>query len=171
VPISRWRSIAVVLATLACSDPPTATVVARYPLDSHDGTLAPASVIVDETITSDGNGSLRVYTTEPLVVPLLDLGDVDAEGGFLICDAHLRVEDVEGPVYLELICNFPGRGEYFSRGLRDAVTRGGDGWVRSQVSFFLREGENPSGARLNLVITAPGTAWVDDVRVITTREE
>jgi hypothetical protein len=59
---------------------------------------------------------------KPTVVRLYEVGDINIEGARLIYRARVRTEDVEGQVYLEMWCHFPGKGEFFSRGLKSPLS-------------------------------------------------
>ncbi|MFH0777841.1 MAG: hypothetical protein V2A71_04335 [Candidatus Eisenbacteria bacterium] len=140
----------------------------RFPLDSLEGVITLSNVTIDTVITSDGRGSLRVDATkpdrvgEPTVVRLFETGDIDIEDATLVYRAKVRTEDVQGQVYLEMWCSFPGMGEFFSRGLMTPL-KGTTDWTTQETVFFLKKGENPDNVRINLVIEGTGTAWIDDV--------
>jgi hypothetical protein len=106
-----------------------------------------------------------MVATEPTAVRLFELGDIDVENARLIYQAKVRTEGVEGQVYLEMWCHFPGKGEFFSRGLQTPLT-GTTNWTTEETPFFLKKGENPDNVKLNLVINGKGTAWIDDIRVL-----
>ena len=136
-----------------------------FPIDNLDGILTRSGVQFDERISSDGNGSLRVITTEPTVVRLFELGDIDIEDACLIYQAGIRTESMDGQVYLEMLCHFPGKGEFFSRGLESPLT-GSTEWTTEEIPFSLKKGENPDNVKLNLVVNGKGTAWIDDIRIL-----
>ena len=137
----------------------------HFPIDSLDGIITRSDVEFDQSISSDGNGSLRVKATGPSVFRLFETGDLDVENARVIYQAKLRTEDVDGKVYLEMWCHFPGKGEFFSRSLQTPLT-GTTEWTAEETPFFLRKGENPDNIKLNLVVDGKGTAWVDDIRLV-----
>jgi hypothetical protein len=137
----------------------------RFPIDSLEGIITQSGVQFDKEVSSDGNGSLKMVATEPTAVRLFELGDIDVENARLIYQAKVRTEGVEGQVYLEMWCHFPGKGEFFSRGLQTPLT-GTTNWTTEETPFFLKKGENPDNVKLNLVINGKGTAWIDDIRVL-----
>ena len=137
----------------------------RFPIDSMDGIITRSGVRIDKDISSDGNGSLRITSTKPTVMRLFEVGDIDIENARLIYQARLRTENVEGKVYLEMWCHFPGKGEFFSRGLQTPLT-GTTEWTTEETPFFLKKGQNPDNVKLNLVIDGKGTAWIDDIRLL-----
>ena len=137
----------------------------HYSIDSLEGVLTKTGIVFNEEITEDGNGSIRVRADEPGQVPLFETGDIDVENARLIYQAKVRTEGVEGKVYLEMWCRFPGKGEFFSRALQAPLTGNSD-WTKQETPFFLKSGENPDNVKLNLVIEGTGTVWIDDIRLI-----
>jgi hypothetical protein len=141
-----------------------ATEIKNYPVDSLDGLITQSGVEFDNEISSDGKGSLKITATEPTVVRLFETGDIDIENARLDYQARVRTEGLKGQVFLEMWCNFPGKGEFFSRGLDSPLT-GTTGWTTQATPFFLQKGENPDNIKLNIVINGKGTVWVDDIRL------
>ena len=156
----------VILILVGCSKAPQKVVeLKRFPINSLEGIITQSGVQFDKEVSSDGNGSLKIIATEPTVVRLFELGDIDIENARLIYQAKVRTEGVEGQVFLEMWCHFPGKGEFFSRGLQTPLT-GTTNWTSEETPFFLKKGENPDNVKLNLVINGKGTAWIDDIRVL-----
>jgi hypothetical protein len=137
----------------------------EFPLDSLDGLITRSDVHIDRAVSSDGKGSLRITVTEPTVIRLFEVTDLDVENARLIYTARLRTEGLEGQAYLEMLCYFPGKGEFFSRSLQSPLT-GTTEWTTEATPFFLRKGESPEYVNLNLVINGKGTVWVDDVHLL-----
>jgi len=151
---------------VSCSNPSTQVVELRhFSIDSMEGIITRSGVEIDKDISSDGNGSLRVTTTRPTVVRLFEVGDIDIENARLTYQARVRTENLEGKVYLEMWCHFPGKGEFFSRGLHTPLT-GTAEWTTEETPFFLKKGENPDNVKLNLVIDGKGTVWIDDILLL-----
>ncbi len=142
-----------------------ATELQHYPLDSLEGILTQSGVELDQKISSDGKGSLKISAEEPTVVHLFETGDLEVEEVRLLYQAKLRTENVEGQVFLEMWCHFPGKGEFFSRGLQNTLS-GTTGWTTVETVFFLKKGENPDNVKLNLVIDGNGTIWIDDIHLL-----
>ncbi len=147
---------------VCCQSPKHITQLRRFPVDNLEGVVTRSGVQIDEKISSDGNGSLRITATEPTVVRLFEVGNVDIENARLIYQARVRTENVQGQVYLEMRCHFPGKGEFFSRGLQTPLT-GTTEWTTEEIPFFLKKGENPDNIKLNLVVNGQGTTWIDDI--------
>lgn len=156
----------VVIALVACSQSKTnATKLPNFPVDDLNGLVSKADVQLDKEISSDGNGSLKITITKPTVVLLYEVKDIDIENARLIYQASVRTENIDGQVYLEMWCHFPGKGDFFSRGIQSSLT-GTTDWTTVETPFFLQKGENPDYVKLNLVINGKGTAWIDDIRLI-----
>jgi len=141
------------------------TEIQHFPVDNTEGIITQSGVQIDKQISADGNGSLRITVTEPTVVRLFEVGDIDVENARLIYQAKVRTESVEGQVFLEMWCHFPGKGEFFSRGLQTPLT-GTIDWTTEEIFFLLRKGENPDNVKLNLVVDGKGTVWIDDIRLL-----
>jgi hypothetical protein len=141
------------------------TELRRFALDNTEGLITQSGVRIDEQISSDGNGSLRIEAMEPTTIRLFETGDIDIENTRLIYQAKVRTENVEGQVYLEMWCHFPGKGEYFSKGLMNPLS-GTNDWTAAETPFFLKKGESPDNVKLNLVVDGKGTVWIDDIRLL-----
>jgi len=158
--------MALFFVSAGCSKPPQEVVeLKRFAIDSLEGIITQSGIEFDKEVSSDGKGSLKIVAKEPTVVRLFELGDIDVENARLIYQAKVRTEGVEGQVFLEMWCHFPGKGEFFSRGLQTPLT-GTTNWTTEETPFFLKKGENPDNVKLNLVINGKGTAWIDDIRVL-----
>jgi hypothetical protein len=154
------------LILMNCTQSPVSVEELRiFPIDSLEGIITKSGVQIDNRVSSDGNGSLKITATVPTVVRLFEVHDMDIENARLIYRAKLRTENINGHVYLEMWCHFSGSGEYFSRGLHSPLTGTVD-WTAEEVPFFLREGQNPDYVKLNLVINGSGTVWIDDIRLL-----
>jgi hypothetical protein len=149
----------------ACAKPSQQAVeIKHYPLDALDGIIT-QGVQIDNVISKDGKGSLKIGAAEPTVIRLFETGDIDIENARLIYQAKIRTEGVQGQVFLEMWCHFPGKGEFFSRGLQSPLS-GTTEWTSVETPFFLQKGENPDNVKLNLVINGTGTVWIDDIHLI-----
>jgi hypothetical protein len=162
IPVACCVCMAVLLG---CAKDPASNELKCFPVDSVEGLLARTGVEFDPEITADQNGSLRIEVTERTTVPLYETGDLDVEDMQLVYQAKLRSRDLEGKAYLELVCHFPGKGDYFSRAL-DVALSGTTGWTAQETPFSLKSGENPDNIKLNVVIDGSGVVWIDDLRLL-----
>ena len=154
------------LFTLACSTSiPDVVELKKFPVDSLDGVITRSGVQLDKQNSSDGKGSLKIVAGQPLTVRLFEVSGIDVEEARLIYRAKVRTEGVEGLVYLEMWCHFPGKGDFFSRGLQSPLS-GTTNWTTEEIPFFLKKGEKPDYVKLNLVVSGKGAAWIDDIRLL-----
>ncbi len=137
----------------------------NFPMDNLDGLISLTGVEIDKSVSSDGSGSLKINATEPMTVNLYEISDVVIENARLIYQARVRCENLGGKAYLEMWCHFPGKGDYFSRGLQAPIS-GTMNWTTVETPFFLKTGEKPDIIKLNLVVDGKGTAWIDDIKLL-----
>ena len=138
-----------------------------YSLDSIEGVLTQDGVEFDKYISADGNGSARFFTNRPkkTVIRLFQTGPIGIDNCILIYSAQLKSELEDGRAYLEMWCDIPGKGEFFSRGLAQPIT-GQANWITAQTPFRLEAGQSPADVKLNLVIEGAGTVWIDDIKLL-----
>ena len=159
-------TLSALLLFSGCTDKSDLPVVLKaYPVENLEGLITRTGVEIDSEITSDGNGSIKIATPESTTVSLYETGDLDIENARLVYQAKVRTENVIGQVFLEMWCDFKGKGEYFSRGLNRLVTSTTE-WSDTETVFYLREGENPDNIKLDIVINGVGTVWIDDIKLI-----
>ncbi len=96
---------------------------------------------------------------------LFELGDIDIDNAGLTYRARLPTQDGKGQTALEMWCHFPGKAEFFSRGLQ-APLSGSTERTSQEIPFSLKKGENPDDIKLNLVINGTGTVWIDGIPVL-----
>jgi hypothetical protein len=161
-----FLSVFTVLFIFGCSKVSGKAVeLKHFPLDTMEDVITRTVVEVDHKITSDGKGALRIKVNEPTTVRLFEVHDINIENARLIYQAKVRSEGLDGQAYLEMLCHFPGKGEFFSRGLQTPLS-GTVEWTTEETPFFLQKGEKPDYVKLNLVIDGKGTVWVDDIRLL-----
>lgn len=154
-----------ILFLYSCTKQENAVELKNYPLDSMEGVITLENVEIDKEISFDGKGSLKITAMEPVVVRLFETGKMDVENAKLIYQAKLKCENLEGQAFLEIWCGFTGKGEFFGRGLQNAIS-GNLNWNTSEAHFFLQKGQKPDNIKLNLVINGKGTVWIDDIKLI-----
>ncbi len=158
-------TIACCMALMWVSSASAVEQLAYFSVDSTEGLVDAGAVSLDAGQSADGKGSLRIDAAGPVTVALFQTGDLDVENARLVYQAMLRSEDLQGQAYLEMWCDFAELGSYFSRALHAPIS-GSTEWQSQETPFFLQAGQNPENVRLNLVITGPGTVWVDDIRLL-----
>jgi hypothetical protein len=154
-----------VASSISCSPPVTPEqILFENSISDLSGVLTRSGLELDTQITSDGNGSIKIVSESPTTVRLFEVGGIDVDDARLVYRARLRTEEVQGQVYLEMWCRFPGMGEFFSRALASPIS-GSTGWVSQETPFFLEKNQRPDLIKLNVVIDGSGTVWVDEVKL------
>jgi len=123
---------------------------------------------IDPDVSSDGNGSLRIEASAPV---LLDLYEVWGEGidlGFrqLVYQARLRTEDASGPVFLVMQAGVTGapEGQMPVIGSEGAI-EGTHEWTTLEIVAGNPAGTKHLTTKLQLQV-GPGTVWIDDIKLI-----
>ncbi|HMK34808.1 MAG TPA: hypothetical protein VK463_07060 [Desulfomonilaceae bacterium] len=140
------------------------TDIKNFPTDSLAEIISQTDVTIDKDVSATGHGSVKMTANQPKTVRLFETGPLDIDNARLSYKAKLRTGDVKGQAYLEMWCSFPGKGEYFSRGLQSPLS-GTNGWTTAETPFFLKKGQKPDNVKLNVVIDGTGTVWIDDVKL------
>jgi hypothetical protein len=155
------------MTSFICCSPPVTSEETLFenPIRDLAGVLTRGGVELDTQVTSDGNGSIKIVADAPTTVRLYEVGDIDVDDTRLIYRARIRTQEVQGQVYLEMWCRFPGRGEFFSRALQSPIS-GSTEWISQETPFFLKKNQKPALIKLNIVIDGSGTVWVDEVSVV-----
>ena len=147
--------VAALLAALAATAAPQQTTRTMKTF-----TTADPAISKDLAITEDK--AWLADCKKPETIRLFEVEKPEAEQCLVTYRAKLKTENLTGKAYLEMWCRFPGKGEFFSRGLDNAVA-GPNEWVPCQTPFFLKAGEKPDLVRLNLVVEGRGKVWIKDI--------
>ncbi len=127
---------------------------------TSDPTLTQESIAPEE-------GVWCVNVADQQTIRLFEIADPGVEKCMLTYRAQLKTRDVQGKAYLEMWCRLPGRGEFFSKGLRNTV-KGTNEWASYEIPFYLKQGQKPDMVKLNLVVEGSGTIWIKDVQLLQT---
>jgi len=126
-----------------------------------DPTISQDSITVEEDAwrVTGGDGSQTIN--------LFEVEDPGVEKCQVTYRAKLKTENVEGKAYLEMWCRLPGKGEFFSKGLHNAV-EGTNDWASYEIPFYLKQGQQPDLLKLDLTVEGSGSVWIKDVQVFQT---
>lgn len=102
---------------------------------------------------------------QPRVIRLYEVANPNVDNCTILYRAKIMTKNLEGRVFLEMWCRFPGLGEAFSRGL-DQTISGSNDWISCQIPFFLKKGEKPDLVRLNVVIEGEGDVYAKDIELV-----
>jgi hypothetical protein len=133
-------------------------------MDDLNGIIAQSGIQFDKAVSSDGNGSIKIEASGPIVIPLYNIDDVRVDDAQIIYEAKVKSESLNGQTYLEMWCVSKDKGEYYSRGFDSAIA-GTTGWQTIKTVFLLRKNEMPDQIKLNVVVNGVGTVWIDDIHL------
>ncbi|HPQ67939.1 MAG TPA: hypothetical protein PKW95_02345 [bacterium] len=157
------------MAALACQSNrmSDSVEIAHFPLDNTQGMITPEVVRFVSADSSDGNGALLIEAKLPMTVELFEVQPEPTIKGktILIYQAKMKSNDLKGNAYLEMWCDFGPKGEYVTRGQKDAVSGNSD-WETVQTHYTVPQGKILGRVKLNLVINGQGNVWLDDLRLL-----
>ena len=152
------------LLFISCSGLPEKSEIKYFPINDLTGIITQSGIEIDKSISDDGNGSIKITTSKPLVIQLYSIDDLKINDSQIIYEANVKSEGLSGQAYLEMWCVFKDKGEYFSRGF-DSVISGNTDWKTIRTVFQLNKGEIPDQIKLNVVVNGVGTLWIDDIHL------
>ena len=127
--------------------------------------------ISDQIISQDSiviqQDAWYIDSKEKQTIRLFEVANPDVEQCMLMYRAQLKTENMQGRTYLEMWCRLPGRGEFFSKGLHNAV-KGTNDWSSYEIPFYLKRGQKPDLLKLNLVVEGNGKVWIKMVELLYT---
>ena len=149
---------------ISCNIQTKPTVLKHFPVNNLNEVVSQSGIQLDKTVSGDGNGSIKIEASRPIVIQLYNIDDIHADNVQLIYEAKIKSEGLNGQAYLEMWCVFKDKGEYFSRGF-DSIISGTTNWKTIRTVFNLKKGEMPDQIKLNVVIYGVGKIWVDDIHL------
>ena len=124
------------------------------------------STINNDSISEEADTFL-IESKQPQSIPLFEIENPDIEKCILTFRAQLKTENFEGEAYLEMWCRFPGKGEFFSRGIQQAL-KGTNDWSTKETPFYLKRGQQPDLIKLNIAAQGVGSVWAKSIELLVT---
>jgi hypothetical protein len=153
-----------VVLFISCNKQADRSELKYFSVDDLNEIINQFAVQFDNSISSDGKGSIKIVAPAPVSVQLYIIDDVKVEDTQVIYEAKIKSEGLNGQAYLEMWCIFKNKGEFFSRGF-DSVISGTTDWKTIRTVFNLQKGEMPDQIKLNVVVNGVGTIWIDDIHL------
>ena len=157
--------LAFCLLLASCDIQKESVELKHFPVDDLNGIVPQPAVQFDNSVSGDGNGSIRIEVFEPTTVFLYTIENIHIDKAQIVYEANVKSENLKGQAYLEMWCVFKDKGEFFSRGFDNDIT-GTTDWKTIATPFMLKENETPDQFKLNLVVNGKGTVWIDDIKLL-----
>jgi len=154
----------IAILSTSCNDQTEKNDLKHFPIDDLNGVIEKSGVQLDKSVSSDGNGSIKIEAAGPASFPLYVVDDINVEEAQIIYEAKIKSESLNGQALLEMWCVFKDKGEFFSRGF-DSVISGTSEWKTIRTVFNLKKGEMPDQIKLNLIVNGVGIIWIDDIHI------
>ena len=106
-------------------------------------------------------------SAEEQTIRLFEVENPAVEQCLLTYRAELKAEGLQGRAFLEMWCRLPGRGEFFSKGYKQAVS-GTVEWARYEIPFNLKGEQKPDLIKLNVVVEGQGRVWLRNLELLKT---
>jgi len=149
---------------VSCQLQSESTELKFFPIKDLNGIVTQSGIVLDDSVSGDGNSSIKIEASKPIVINLYEVNDVRVDDTQLTYQAKLKSENLKGQAFLEMWCVFKDKGEYFSRGF-DSIITGTSDWKDLKTIFNLRKNEMPDAIKLNVVVDGTGTVWIDDIHL------
>ena len=128
--------------------------------ESSDAIINQDAVTLEEDV-------LAIVVDAERSVRLFEVHEPEVDNCILTYRADLKTEDAQGRVFLVMWCRFPGRGEFFSKGLDQSV-KGTNDWASYEIPFYLKSGQVPDLIKLNLACEGRAKIWVRNIELLHT---
>ena len=127
---------------------------------------ASEKLLTRDGVSADSEG-WRIESSEARTIRLVEVPHPGVEQCLLTYRAHMKTNNLQKGAYLEMWCQFPGRGEFFSKGFHHRV-QGTTEWASYETPFYLQKGQRPDLIKLNVVTEGGGTLWLRNVELLQT---
>lgn len=111
------------------------------------------------------NDELVVSSDAAASVRLFEVPISNRDQCIIIYRFRIKTDELKSGVYPEMWCRFPGKGEFFSRGL-DQKLKGSNNWTSMQIPFYLKKGESPDLLKLNMVFEGSGAVRLKNIEIL-----
>ena len=130
-------------------------------------TFGSADAIINQDTVTLEDDVLVVEVAEESSVRLYEVHEPEVDNCILTYRAELKTEAASGRVFLTMWCRFPGRGEFYSKGLHHAL-KGTNDWASYETPFFLKARQTPDLIKLNLTSEGKSKVWLRNIELLYT---
>jgi len=145
-------------------------LIVDFPINSLNRVMSKYNLKMDNEISYDGLGSIRVESEDTTTAYLFVLRDIPVKRAKIVWEAYCKSKDLKGEAFLEMgvqIQRNHGKDiETFLNRSEDDIS-GTTDWQKIEVEFMVLDNK-VNVVQLNLIIEGVGTIWIDQVRFTAT---
>ena len=123
-------------------------------------------VTLDKSTSSDGNGSIKITTTQPLTVRFYEV-KLPGENSKYTFKVKMKSQGLKDSAYLTMDIHYPNGGSQSVQMNSNDWLYGDNDWTNMKVEISAPN-QKPASVVLNVVLTDEGTVWIDDLHLIAT---
>lgn len=157
-----------VLIVVACGKkkPGPPKEVDEFACNDIERVLAKEYVTLDKSTSSDGNGSIKIETKEPLTVRFYEV-KLPGENSKYTFKVKMKTKGLKDSAYLTMDINYPNGGKQTVQSETNDYLYGDNDWTPMSITI-LGPNQKAASVVLNVVLTDEGTVWIDDLHLIVT---
>ncbi|MCX7830265.1 MAG: hypothetical protein N2445_04320 [Acidobacteria bacterium] len=140
--------------------------VDEFACNDTERVLAKEYVTLDKNISSDGNGSIKIETKEPLTVRFYEV-KLPGENSKYTFKVKMKSAGLKDSAYLAMDINYPGGGKQSVQSDTKDYLYGDNDWTPMSITISAPN-QKAASVILYVVLTNEGTVWVDDLHLIVT---
>jgi hypothetical protein len=157
------------LAVFACKkeEPPAPPMeLVSFTADTLDLVLMADYVYSDEEIFAEGSGAIRLTTEMPMSVDIYAVDYPEVENRLLVYKAKIRSQELVGDASLAMKVTLTTGTAFDARQEPSTAVGGTTDWTECEASLLIPAGSEVKSVVLGFSVDGFGTAWIDDLRVI-----
>ncbi len=139
-----------------------------FPVNSLNRVISKYNLKLDNEISYDGLGSIRIDLEDTATAYLFILRDIPVRRANLVWEAYCKSKDLKGEAFLEIGVQISGKygeeSEAFLHRSKDILS-GTTNWQRLKVEFLITKNRKIDIVQLNLVVLGKGSVWIDQVKL------
>lgn len=162
---------ALLILTVSCKKkgPEPPSDIEAFSADTMEKVVSTDMVAVDNSVFTEGKGSLKITLEQPATVRLYEVAFPQCDNANLVYKVKMKAKDFGGDAYLQMVVHFPSGGEMTMDNYQAKVggPMGGTmDWTAQELTAPIRKGQKPDSVKLNLILNGGGTVWVDDIHLV-----
>jgi len=157
---------ALILVSCGKKKPGPPKEVDEFACNDPQRVIAKEYVVLDKSESSDGNGSLKIETKEPLTVRFYEV-KLPGENSKYTFKLKMKSKGLKDSAYLTMDIHYPNGGTQSVQSDTKDYLYGDNDWTPMSITISAPN-QKAASVVLNVVLTDEGTVWVDDLHLIVT---